>query len=115
MRRLTRALDTVSVESTKNGRGMYRNVCSVLTVTESLVCPSEAENDDQEKMLHVYSLPENIKLLVVFQMKDKLLPVLPKCNDSCHANVQKLYLYTYGYFTAHKNRQDRITRSVEHL
>ena len=48
---------------------MKRNVCSVLTVAESLVCPSEAENDDQEKTLHIYSLPENIKELVFFFFK----------------------------------------------
>jgi len=43
-----------------------------MTVAESLVCPSEAENDDQDITLHGYSLPENIKELKVFQMKVKL-------------------------------------------
>jgi len=46
---------------------MY-NDCTVLTAAESLVCPSEVENDDQEKTLHVYPLPENIRMLVVFEI-----------------------------------------------
>ena len=44
---------------------------SVLTVAEGQGRPSEAENDDKEKTLHVYSLAENVKKLEVLQMKTK--------------------------------------------